>query len=33
MPVSLSELDLALEFSSHGSLFGDQFVYLNRNSG
>ena len=31
--MSLSELDLALEFSSHGSLVGDQFVYLKKESG
>jgi len=33
MAVPLSELDLALDYSSFDSLIGDHFVYLNRKSG
>jgi len=33
MPVPISELDLALDYSSFDSLIGDHFVYLNRKSG
>ena len=33
MPVPLSELDLALDYSSFDSLVGDHYVYLNRMTG
>ena len=33
MPVTLSDLDLALDYSSFESLIGDHLVYLDRKSG